>query len=121
MVVNDMLRPRTMATGRYLPRFVDEATMAGSKGNTQGEKMLMSPAPNAISGFTSVARLLSDVCYLRASSMALFSVLASKSPINVAVAPSFRTTIVVGVFFTAYAPNRLEDVALSCRLKCANV
>jgi hypothetical protein len=43
-----------MATGRYLPRFVDEATMAGSKGNTQGEKMLMSPAPNAISGFTSI-------------------------------------------------------------------
>jgi hypothetical protein len=43
-----------MAIGRYLPRFVDEATMAGSSGNTQGEKMLMSPAPNAISGFTSI-------------------------------------------------------------------
>jgi hypothetical protein len=28
--------------------------MAGSKGNTQGEKMLISPAPNAISGFTSI-------------------------------------------------------------------
>ncbi len=54
MVVNDMLRPRTMATGRYLPRSVDEATMAGSSGNTQGENMLMSPAPNAISGFTSI-------------------------------------------------------------------
>src|SRR5674536_253125 len=65
--------------------------------------------------------VLGDVCYLRASSMALFTMFSSKTPTKIAAAPSLRNTTVVGVALTPYTWPTFLDVVLLSMLKFTNV